>query len=123
MFVACHGRIEAARLQLLVAEIFDGLEVEQTVHRLGVRLGIALVHVAADGDALLRGDEREPHIDGHGGEHDRHVEPTEIPGNQPGDQNQLDGGGDRVQHGNAHHRLDARHATLDDAVEPARAPL
>ena len=56
---------------LLVAEILDRLEVQQAVDRLGVGVGVAVVHLAADGDAPLARGEREPHVDGDGREHDR----------------------------------------------------
>ena len=48
LLVACSAHVEAPRLVLLVAEIFDGLVIEQAVDRLGVGLAVALVHLAAE---------------------------------------------------------------------------
>ncbi len=57
--VARHRLVVARRLAVLGAEIFDGLEVEQRVDRLGVGVGVALVHRAADRDAPVGRHRRE----------------------------------------------------------------
>ena len=58
-----HRLVEAARLVAFVVEIFDRLVVQQAVDRLGVRVLIALVHVAAELDAPARDREGEPDIE------------------------------------------------------------
>jgi hypothetical protein len=81
--VARHGGIEAARLVILVAEIFHSLVVEQAVHRLGVGLGVGLVHVAADNDAPLARPEGEGDVETDRRQHDQHIDPAEIVGDEP----------------------------------------
>ena len=88
-----------------------------------MRLGVGLVHVAADGDAPLAGCEGKPHIGANRGEHDHHIDPAEIPSDEARDHQQLDRGRDRVQHRHPHDRIDAGHAALDDAVKPPGAAL
>ena len=121
--VAGHRGIEAPRLELLIAEIFHRLVVEQAVDRLRMRLGVGFVHVAADGDAPLAGPEGEPDIDADGEQHDHHVDPAEIPGDQARDHRELDRRGDRVQHRHAHDSVDAVDAALDDAAQASGPAL
>ena len=123
LLVARHRGIEAPRLELLIAEIFHRLVVEQAVDRLRMRLGVGFVHVAADGDAPLAGPEGEPDIDADGEQHDHHIDPAEIPGDQTRDHRELDRRGDRVQHRHAHDSVDAVDAALDDAAQASGAAL
>ena len=45
---ALHALVVASRLELLVAEVLDGLVIEQAVDRAGVRLRVEVVHLAAE---------------------------------------------------------------------------
>ena len=61
--VGGHRPVVALRLALLGAEVLHGLVVEQAVDGLGVGLGVALVHGAADLDAPVGRPHREPQVE------------------------------------------------------------
>ena len=61
--VARHRLVVADRLALLGAEILHRFEIQQAVDRLGVGVGVALVHRAADRDAPVGRHRREDHVD------------------------------------------------------------
>ena len=121
--VARHRGIETPRLVRLVAEILHRLVVEQAIDRLRMRLCIAFIHVAAYRDAALARPECEPDIQHHSRCHRHHVDPTKVISDQAADHDELDGGGNGVEHRHAHDSVDARNAALDHAVEAAGAPL
>ena len=75
--VVRHRRVEALGLHLLVGEVLHRLEVEQAVDRLGVGVGVALVHVAADRDAPVRGLDGEPEVEPDGDDQDAEVADAE----------------------------------------------
>ena len=60
-----HRVVEAPRLMRFIVEIFHRLEIEQAVHRLGVGVGVGLVHLAAELDAPAGDREGEPDIGDH----------------------------------------------------------
>ena len=66
--VAPAADVVAARLVLLVAEILDRLVVQQAVDRLGVGLGVGVVHAAHELDAPLRQRDREHDVAGDDGQ-------------------------------------------------------
>ena len=121
--VARHGAVEALRLAPLVAEIFDRLVVQQRVDRLRMGVRVGIVHLAADGDAPVAGAHREPHIGPHRHRDDAHVPDVELVPDDAGGQRELQDGRQAVQDGEADDLLDAGRAALDDAREPAGAPL
>jgi len=121
--VARHGGVEATRLVILIAEIFDRLVVKQAVDGLGMRLGVGIIHVAADGDAQVARPEGEPDIEADRDKHDHDIDPAEIIGHHPCDHGELDGGRDRVQHRHAHDGVDPGHAPLDDPVQTSGPAL
>jgi hypothetical protein len=55
MLVPRHGLVVAPRLAAFRAKVFHRLEVEQAVDRLGVGVGVALVHRTPDADAPIGG--------------------------------------------------------------------
>ena len=121
--VARHRHVEALGLDLLVAEVFHGLEIEQAVDGLGVGVRVAVVHLAPDGDAPLGGREREPHVDRDRGENDHHVEPVEVVDEDRAHEHELEHRRRELHHAHAQDEIDAARAALDDARKPARAPL
>ena len=91
--------------------------------RLGVGVGIAVVHLAADLDAPVARPDGEPSV-----EHDRHGDDRDIDpsiGNCEDHcrQREFEDGRQRVQDGEADDRLDALYAALDDARQAAGATL
>ena len=67
LLIARHGGVEALGFHALIAEIFYRFEVEKRVNRLGVGVGVAIVHRPANGNAPVAGFDRKPDIgpDGH----------------------------------------------------------
>ena len=123
LLVGRHRLIVAPRLALLGAEVFHGLVVEQAVDRLGVGLGVALVHGAADVDAPVGGLHREPQVEHDHRQHGDDVAPVELPGAHRQHQHELDDGRhERHQH-HARDVLDAEPAALQHAREAAGLAL
>ncbi len=107
----------------LVAEIFDRLEIEETIHGLAVGVGVALVHLAAEFRAPFGNGEGEPDIDDNGRERDRRKQRAEEIPEEPGEDDELDDGRRDVEEREADQELDALDAAVDDARQPAGAPL
>ena len=121
--VAPPADIEAARLVLLVAEILDGLVVQQAVDRLGVGLGVGVVHAAHELDAPLRQGDREHDVGGDDGQGHRR-EPPVVEGPQDAaHQGDFEQGRQDVEGREADQELHARRAALDDAAQPAGLAL
>ena len=121
--VARHRAVVARRLAPLGAEILDRLEVEQAVDRLGVGVGVALVHRAADADAPIGGDGGVDQIDDHRDRDRRDVAPVEGIEERRRDQGEFDDRRRRDQHRSAHDRLDRVAAALENARQPAGLAL
>ena len=80
LLVAAAADVEAARLVLLVAEVLHRLVVEEAVDRLGVGLGVGVVHAAHELDAPFRQDDREGDVAADGGQgHRREAPVVEAP--------------------------------------------
>ena len=116
LLVARHGRVEAPRFQILVAEILHGLKVEQTINGFGVRLRIALIHVPANSDALLGREEGEPNVADDRSEKNADIDPTEVPGDKRRDHHEFHSGRDHIQDRHAKYNIDAVHTAFDDTV-------
>jgi hypothetical protein len=114
---------QPSEVQTWVAEIFDRLEIQKRIDRLGVGLGVAVVHRPADGDAPVARPHGEPDVepDGDGGDGEI-LQSVALP-EDGGGQQELDEGRHAVEDREAHDRLDALGAALDDAREAAGAPL
>ena len=121
--VARHRTVVARRLARLGAEILDRLEIEQAVDRLGVGVGVAFVHRAANADAPVGGDRRVDEIDEHRDGDRQHVAPVERVKKRRRDQHELYGGGHRHQHRGAHNRLDRVAPALEHARQAAGLAL
>ena len=121
--VAPPADIEAARLVLLVAEILHGLVVQQAVDRLGVGLGVGVVHAAHEFDAPFRQHDREHDVGGDDGQGHRREAPVVEAPQDAADQGDLEQGRQDVEGREADQELHARGAALDDAAQPAGLAL
>ena len=106
---------------LFVAEVLDGLEVEQAVDSLGVGLGVGRVHVAADVDAPFGGGIGEADIGDDGDEDHHRIKPAIGPGEDAGDERDFEDGRQGVEQREAQHRVDAHGAARHDARQAAGA--
>src|SRR4029450_9311785 len=119
-FPALHALVVAARLPFLVAEVLDGLVVEQAVDRTRVGFGVELVHLAAEAGAPVGDHHGRRYLERKRAERDR-----EERRGGGGDQDRSDEadlykcGQDREQRV-ADQRRDAALAALDIAREAAR---
>ena len=95
--VARHGAVEAIGLAPLIAEILDGLVIEQRVDRLGMGVSVGIVHLAADGDAPIAGAHREPDVEPHRHRDHADVPETELVPDDAGGQRELHDGRRGVQ--------------------------
>ena len=121
--VARHRLVVAHALALLGAEIFDRLEIQQAVDRLGVGVGVAVVHRAPDGDAPVGRERREDEI----GE-DRHADrddiaPVERDQQRRDDQHEFERGRRGGEHRGADDRLDRGAPALENARQAAGLAL
>ena len=123
LLVARHRAVEALGLHRLVVEILDRLVVQQRVDRLGVGVGVAVVHLAADGDAPVARPDGEPDVEPHGDRDRRRHRASHRRRRRCRRQREFEDRRRRVQHGEADDRLDALGAALDDARQAAGAPL
>ena len=121
--VARHRTVEALGFHPLVVEIFDRLEIEQRVDRLGAGVGVAVVHVAANDDAPVARPDGEPDVEPDRHRHHSHVVPAISDREDAGCQREFEDGRQGVEHGEADDRLDALGAALDDARQAAGAAL
>ena len=121
--VTRHGAVVARRFARLGAEILDRLEVEQTVDRLGVGVGVALVHRAADADAPVGGDGGVDEVDDDGDGDRNDVAPVERIEERRGNQRELDDRRRGDQHRSADDRLDRIAAAFEHARQPAGLAL
>ncbi len=112
-----HRAVISHRLAGLGAEVFDRLEVQQAVDRLLVRIGVLIVHLAAQLHPPFGDAEREGDVERDGNEHDSHVLPAEHRGEDDRDHRQFkDQRPDREQH-EAQQEIDALHPALDDPAQ------
>src|SRR4029079_10266545 len=77
--VDAQRAIETPGFVLLIAEILDGLEVQEAVDGLGRRLAVALVHGAAELETPFGYGEGEPDVTGDGCQCCRGKTPIEHP--------------------------------------------
>ncbi len=109
----------ARRLELLVVEVLDRLEVDQRVDRLGVGLGVELVDRLAVLGAPLGDRDRERAVQQQRGQRDPHVAEVELVAQQHQHEAELDQRrDDRVQRVR-HQRLQRLRAALDVARQAA----
>ena len=123
LFVARHRAVEALGFHLLVVEIFDGLVVEQRVDRLGVGVGVGIVHLAADLDAPVARLDRVPGVEPHRHRDHCDIDPAIGDGENRCREGEFEDRRRRRQHGEADDRLDALGAALDDPRQAAGAPF
>ncbi len=117
--VSLERAIEAARLVLLVGEVFDGLVVQEAVDRLGVGLAVALVHLAPVFDAPVGDGEGEDDIEDDGDEHhQREAAGIEAP-QDPAHEQDLEHGRHEIEEQVRQQELGAADAALDRARQPA----
>ncbi len=123
LLVTLHRMVVARGFAFLGAEIFHRLVVQQRVDRLGVGLGIGIVHLAANFDPPFGRDVGVIHVD-HDGDHcDEHVAPVELPQQHGHQQRDLDDGRDQLQDHHPHNDLDAEAAALQHARQAAGLAL
>ena len=122
-FVARQRFVVTRGLMRFVAEVLDGFVIEQTVQRLAGGIVVALIQRAAIAAAPPGQRAGEADIDQHREKRDDGIAPTEHAPDDRGDQQQFHRRGDHVEHGEAQHRLHARHASVDDARQPAGLPV
>ena len=117
--VATQRRIEAARLIGLVAEILDGLVVEQAVDRPRVRFLVGLVHAPAVFQAPLGDDHRVGHESHDGAErHQREPEIEQGP-QDDADHRQFEQRRQDVEQREAEQEIDRLGAAFDRPRQPA----
>jgi hypothetical protein len=92
-----HRFLEAARFVTFVVEIFDGLVVQQAVDGLGVRLAVAVIHLAPEPDPPACDREGEPDIAAHHGERRQRDPDIELPDHDRGEQQQLEEGRENAE--------------------------
>ncbi len=111
--VGAQRFVEALRLVLLVGEVLHRLEIEQAVDRLGVGLGVALVHLAAMLDAPVGDDEGESDVAEDRDERDDgEFEGVEVP-QDAADEQDLEQRRNDVEQHEREQELDAADAALD----------
>ena len=119
--VALHRAVVALGFPLF--EIFDGLVIQQRVDRLGIRLGIGVVHPAPNFDPPFGRDVgkiHEYHDRDHGGQH---VAPVELPQQHGHQQGNLNDGRHQLQDHHPHDDFDAGPAALQHARQSAGLAL
>ena len=121
--VTRHRFVVARRLALLGAEILHRLEIQQAVDRLGVGVGVAFVHRAADADAPVRRNRRVDEIDGHRDADRQDVAPVERIKESGDDQRELDDRRHGHQHRGANDRLDRIAAAFENPRQAAGLAL
>ena len=98
-FVFLQAFVVAARLELLVIEVFHRLVVQQAVYGTAVGLGIEFVRAPADIHAPLGYRDGEAQVNHHRGHGDRHEAPVEFGKQNERDQTEFDDyRNDRKQH-------------------------
>ena len=117
LLVAAAADVVAARLVLLVAEVLHRLVVQEAVDRLGVGVGVGVVHAAHELDAPFRQDDREGDVAADGGQGHRREAPVVEAPQHPADQDDLEQGRQDVEGGEADQELHAAGAALDDAAQ------
>ena len=119
---ALQAFVVAARFPVLVAEILDGLVVEQAVDRARVRLRVELVHLAAERRAPVGDRDGRDHVERERGERDRDEDPVVARDQDRRDERDFEHRGqDRIQR-IADQGGDAALAAFDVAREPTRLP-
>ena len=119
LLVALERHVEAPGLVVLVAEVLDGLEVEQAVDGLGAGLAVVLVHRPAELGAPL-GDAQRPRDVAADGDEGDQGEPHGIKRPQhAADEQDLQEGGEDVEDHEGEHELDALGAALDGPADAA----
>jgi len=101
---------------MLIAKIFHRFEIEQRVHRLGVGVGIALVHFAAEGDTPAGDGEGEPGIGHHHGQRHRRDHPIQLHHHIYFEGQKLEDSGENAEQSEGQQIVDA----LDAAVNHPR---
>ena len=119
LLVGREALVIARGLALLGAEVLHGLEVEQRVDRLGVGIGVAVIHLAADGHAPHGRLHREPEVDHDHSQHDNHIAPVELDRENRNHKAELDDRGDERHQRHPRHLFDAVAAALKHARQPA----
>ena len=121
--VAPAADIVAARLMLFVAEVLHRLVVQQAVDRLGVGLGVGVVHATDELDAPFRQHDREQDVACDDAQRHRREAPVVEPPQDDGDQGNLEQRRQDVESGEADQELHALGAALDDAAQSAGLAL
>ena len=89
VFPLFQGIVVATHFVGFVAEVLDGLEIDEAVEGLGIGLGIQLVHGVTPMHAPVGDFEREQHVHGHGAEDDDGEVPVEGGDQQDGDKTEF----------------------------------
>ena len=121
--ISRHGAVVARGLALLGAEILHGLVVEKRIHRLGIGVGVRLVHLLADGDAPLSGAIGVRHVDRDGDENRERIPPVEVEEQDADHEHELEDGRRELEDDKAHQFLDAVAAALEHARQAAGLAL
>ncbi len=121
--VALHRTVVALGFALLGPEIFDRFVVQERVDRLGVRLGVGIIHPAANFDPPFGREVSVVHED-HDRDHGRkHIAPVELPHQHDHQQRNLDDGRRQLQDHHPHNDFDAGPAALQHARQSSGLAL
>ena len=106
-----------------VAEILDGLKVQEAIDCLRLSIRIRVVHGAPEPHAPVGENERERDVGADSQEGDGRKAPVEHAPKDGGDQQHLQQGRHDVEHRQPQHALDPAGAAFDRAGQPARLPV
>ena len=104
----------------LRTEIFDRLVIQEAVDGLGIGLGIAFVHLAAEANAPARDGKGEPDIGGNRHQCCQRDRQIEFPEHDGAEKRELKQCGEDAEHGEGKQRVDALGPALDHARKAAR---
>ena len=121
--VAAAADVVAPRLVRLVAEVLDGLVVQQAVDRLGVGLGVGIVHAAHELDAPFRQGDREHDVGRDHAQGDRREAPVVERPQDHADQADLEQGRQDVEGREADQELHPLGSAFDDPAQAAGLAL
>ena len=123
LLVGGQRSVVAPLLMRLVGEIFDRLEIQQAVDRLGIGLAVALVHVAAKAHPPIGHQKGKADIEQNRRQGDEREGPVVEPPQDRRYQQDLDDRRDHVEQHERQQEIDAGGAALDRPRQPAGAAL
>ena len=123
LLVALHRAVVARGFAFFGAEIFDRFVVQKRIDRLGVRLGVGIIHGPANLNPPFGRNVGVIHVN-HDRDHGREdIAPVELPQQHGHQQRNLDDGRNQLQDHHAHNNFDAGAATLQHPGQSAGLAL